>query len=100
MKDRATFGASLRTSSASSGTGVVRRVVRSVVRRLALLLLLLLAAGTMAQDVATPSSFSISGSVRSGSTPIPGATVTATNSSTGEKISTSSGIDGTYTLQV
>jgi len=54
----------------------------------------------MAKDVATPSSFSISGSVRSGSTPIPGATVTATNSSTGEKISTSSGIDGTYTLQV
>ena len=49
---------------------------------------------------AAPSSFSITGMVKSGNTPIPGATVTATNSSTEAKTTTSTDINGAYTLQV
>ncbi len=47
-----------------------------------------------------PSSFSITGVVKSGNTPIPGATVIATNSSTEAKTTTSTDINGGYTLQV
>ncbi|HEX3352313.1 MAG TPA: TonB-dependent receptor [Terriglobales bacterium] len=63
-------------------------------------LLLLAVAGSMAQDAPPPQTYSISGVVKSGNAPIPGATVTATNSSSGEKTSTSSDLDGTYTLPV
>ena len=43
--------------------------------------------------------FVISGAVKSGTTPIPGATVTATDSA-GQKTITSTDLDGTYMLQV
>ena len=54
----------------------------------------------MAQDVPAAPTFSITGVVKSGNTPIPGATVTATNSSTQEKTATSTDTNGAYTLQV
>ena len=47
-----------------------------------------------------PRRFSITGVVKSGNTPIPGATVTATNPSTRRKTTTSTDINGAYTLQV
>jgi trimeric autotransporter adhesin len=43
-------------------------------------------------------SFEISGVVRSGKTPLPGVTVTAANSLTGKKITTSTDTDGTYAM--
>jgi hypothetical protein len=63
-------------------------------------LLLLLVVGAWAQDVPLAQTFSISGVVKSGNVPIPGATVTATNSATREQTATSSDLDGTYTLRV
>jgi hypothetical protein len=63
-------------------------------------LLLLVASLSLAQDVPTAPSFSITGIVKSGNTAIPGATVTATNSSTQEKSTTSTDVNGSYTLQV
>ena len=63
-------------------------------------LLLLVAGSSLAQDVPAAPSFSITGIVKSGNTPIPGATVTATNSSTQEKTATSTDVNGAYTLQV
>ncbi len=63
-------------------------------------LLLVVAVGALAQTSPAGPSFSISGVVKSGNAAIPGATVTATNSSTGEKAVTSTDLDGTYTLQV
>jgi trimeric autotransporter adhesin len=63
-------------------------------------LLLLVAGTTLAQAAPAVPSFSITGIVKSGNTPIPGATVTATSSSTQEKITTSTDVNGTYTLQV
>jgi hypothetical protein len=62
-------------------------------------LLLLVAVGAIAQN-APAQSYLISGVVKSGNAAIPGATVTATNSSTGEKSVTSTDLDGTYTLPV
>jgi hypothetical protein len=63
--------------------------------------LLLLAAGiSLAQDAPAAPSFSITGVVKSGNTPIPGATVTATNSSTQGKTVTSTDTNGAYVLQV
>jgi uncharacterized membrane protein YgcG len=44
--------------------------------------------------------FSIVGVVKSGNIPIPGATVTATNSVTGDKVVTWTDVDGTYSLLV
>jgi trimeric autotransporter adhesin len=69
-----------------------------LVRQVALLLLV--AMSSLAQDTAATTSFSITGIVKSGNTVIPGATVTATNSATGEKTLTSSDINGNYSLQV
>ena len=63
-------------------------------------LLLLVAGLSLAQDTPAAPSFSITGVVKSGNTPIPGATVTATNSSTQEKTTTSTDMNGAYTLQV
>ena len=63
-------------------------------------LLLLAAISALGQDAPRTSSFSITGVVKSGNTPIPGATVTATNSSTEAKATTSTDINGAYTLQV
>ena len=63
-------------------------------------LMLLLAITSIAQDVPSAPTFSITGVVKSGNTPIPGATVTAINSSTQEKTTTSTDTNGAYTLQV
>src|SRR5713226_5365918 len=63
-------------------------------------LLLLVTTSSWAQDASAAPAFSITGVVKSGSTPIPGATVTATNSSTQEKTATSTDTNGAYTLQV
>ena len=43
-----------------------------------------------------PASFEISGTVKSGKTPLPGVTVTAANTLTGKKYSLASGLDGSY----
>jgi len=45
-----------------------------------------------------PASFEISGIVRAGKTPLPGVTVTASNSLTGKKFSVATGANGTYTF--
>ena len=71
-----------------------------LVRRGCIALLLLVAGSSLAQDVPAAPSFSITGVVKSGNTPIPGATVTATNASTQEKTTTSTDMNGAYTLQV
>src|ERR1700689_5513560 len=42
----------------------------------------------------------IRGVVKSGNMPLPGATVTAANTLTGQKVTTSTDVDGTYSLQV
>ena len=63
-------------------------------------LLLLVTITSMAQGVPSTPTVAISGVVKSGNTPIPGATVTATNSSTQEKTTTSTDINGAYALQV
>lgn len=42
----------------------------------------------------------ITGSVKSGSTPLPGVSITAANTLTGRKVFTSTDLDGKYTLQV
>jgi trimeric autotransporter adhesin len=65
-----------------------------------LVLPLLLVAVAPAQDAPAAQSFSISGVVKSGSAPIPGATVTATNSATGETSVTSTDLNGSYVLPV
>jgi trimeric autotransporter adhesin len=63
-------------------------------------LLLLYTVSALGQDLPQTQQFSITGIVRSGNAPIPGATLTAINSSTGEKVTTWTQIDGTYTLPV
>ncbi len=45
-----------------------------------------------------PASFEISGVVRAGKTPLPGVTVTASNSLTGKKFSVATSANGTYTF--
>ena len=60
----------------------------------------LAASSALGQDAPAASSFTITGVVKSGSTPIPGATVTATNSSSEARTTTSTDINGAYTLQV
>jgi trimeric autotransporter adhesin len=45
-----------------------------------------------------PTSFELSGSVKAGKTPLPGVTVTATNSLTGKKFTVATGLNGTYTF--
>ena len=63
-------------------------------------LLLLVAPSLLAQGAPAAPPLSIAGVVKSGSTPIPGATVTATNSATEENVSTSTDTNGAYALQV
>lgn len=53
----------------------------------------------LAQDAVPPQSLTISGVVSSGSTPIPGTTVTAVNSATNQSISTWTDLNGNYSLQ-
>jgi len=45
-----------------------------------------------------PASFEINGIVRAGKTPLPGVTVTASNSLTGKKFAVATGANGTYTF--
>ena len=54
-------------------------------------------AGTPAQ-APTPASFEITGIVRAGKTPLPGVTVTASNTLTGKKFSVATSANGTYTF--
>ena len=54
-------------------------------------------AGTPAQAPA-PASFEITGIVRAGKTPLPGVTVTASNTLTGKKFSVATAANGTYTF--
>jgi uncharacterized membrane protein YgcG len=56
------------------------------------------ATGQTAQ--AAPATFSIHGVVRSGSTNLPGVTVTATHSLTGRKVITSTDVDGSFHLEL
>ena len=70
----------------------------ATVRRLAIVLVV--GTSLLAQDTPVIPTFSITGVVKSGNTPIPGATVTATNSSTQEKTATSTDTNGAYTLRV
>jgi Carboxypeptidase regulatory-like domain len=90
------------SSRAKSFRGVATSIgLKTWVVALRHIALLLLVAGiTLAQDTPAVPSFSITGVVKSGNTPIPGATVTATNSSTQGKIATSTDTNGAYTLQV
>ncbi len=63
-------------------------------------LLLLVAISALGQEAPTPATFAITGVVKSGNTPIPGATVSATDPSTEAKTTTYTDINGAYTLQV
>src|SRR5215469_17097658 len=49
---------------------------------------------------ATVAGGDVHGVVKAGNTPLPGATITAANTLTGKKISTSTGIDGSYALHL
>jgi hypothetical protein len=82
----------------SALTSVGSKTCVVALRRIALLLLV--ATTSLAQEGPAAPAFSITGNVKSGNTPIPGATVTATNSSTQEKATTSTDTNGVYTLQV
>jgi hypothetical protein len=82
----------------SSKAPSYRKASVVAVRRMAILLLV--AVSALAQDLPSGQTFSISGTVKSGNSLIPGATVTASNSATGEKTATSTDIDGAYTLHV
>ncbi len=79
-------------------TALRSRTWRVARRHLALLLLVTSCA--LAQDPSAASSFTITGVVKSGNTPIPGATVSAINTSTEAKTTTSTDANGAYTLQV
>lgn len=51
------------------------------------------------ESAATPTTFQITGTVRSGKTVLPGVTITASNTLTGKKASTTSAVDGSFTLK-
>ncbi len=87
--------AEFRTGQPSSGCRVL------VVCICGLAPLLLLANCLVAQTgSAVAPNFVIAGVVKSGNSPLPGATVTVVNQSTGEKVVTWSDIDGSYGIQV
>jgi len=46
-----------------------------------------------------PASYQISGTVKNGKTPLPGATVTAANTLTGKKTSVATAVDGSFTIK-
>ncbi|HTP70011.1 MAG TPA: TonB-dependent receptor [Dongiaceae bacterium] len=52
-----------------------------------------------ASPAAQQTTFQISGAVKSGKTPLPGVTVTASNTLTGKKFSVATAIDGSYVLK-
>ncbi|MGZ4786902.1 MAG: outer membrane beta-barrel protein [Terriglobales bacterium] len=53
-----------------------------------------------APSAVAPAQCEISGKVSTGNVPLPGVTITASNSLTGKKSATSTGLDGRYTLSV
>src|SRR3954463_3810372 len=57
------------------------------------------APATAASTLTTPVSFDIRGSVKSGKMPLPGVTISATNSLTGKKTITSTDIEGNFQIQ-
>ena len=57
-------------------------------------------AQTTASASATPQGTTIKGTVVAGTTPLPGVSVTATNTVTGKKYATTTDIDGVYQMQV
>jgi hypothetical protein len=57
-------------------------------------------AAPTATTEAAPVVFEISGVVKSGTTPLPGVTITAAHSLTGKKVSTSTDVDGSFHLTV
>jgi trimeric autotransporter adhesin len=68
--------------------------------RLALMSLLVWPSTLAAQESTPAQTLSITGVVRSGNTPIPGATVTAANTATGEKFVVWTEMDGAYRLSL
>src|SRR5262245_16342581 len=62
------------------------------------ILLVLIVMRPMAKAQQTPSAGVIQGIVKSGDTPIPGATVTATQTLTGQKVVTWTGVNGQYAV--
>jgi hypothetical protein len=56
--------------------------------------------GTTQPAATTVAGGDVHGVVKAGNTPLPGATVTAANTLTGKKISSSTGIDGSYSLHL
>src|SRR6185437_12249671 len=72
-----------------------------LVEKLLFLSLLLLAAGfSFAQSPELVTGGTVYGAVKSGNQPIPGVTVTAANNLTGQKVMTSTGVDGRYSLRI
>jgi hypothetical protein len=59
-----------------------------------------LAAPPQAATVPAPAAGTIHGVVKSGNMPLPGAAITATNTLTGEKVTTWTGVDGSFSLAV
>jgi hypothetical protein len=64
------------------------------------ILLVVLALGSLLGAQTPPSAGTIRGLVKSGNMPLPGVTVTAANTLTGQKATTWTDVDGTYFLQV
>ena len=56
------------------------------------------ASATASRAPVQPQTFEITGTVRAGKTPLPGVTVTASNTLTGKKFSTATAASGTYTF--
>ena len=68
-------------------------------RLLCLLVIVVSSAWLVAQSPPSQGG-TIHGVVKSGNMPLPGATVTAANTLTGQKVTTSTDVDGSYSLQV
>jgi trimeric autotransporter adhesin len=71
-----------------------------VVARLSVVWAMLFGAVWLAAQDTQLQGGSIHGVVKSGNMPLPGATVTAANTLTGQKVTTSSDVDGSFSLQV
>jgi len=76
--------------------GVLRAILVVVCLVLICIVLFVCLAVGQEPPVAPPVTFQISGTVRSGKTPLPGVTVTALNTLTGKKISVASALDGSF----
>lgn len=74
--------------------------MRTVVRLLPLLVCLTVSAGWLAAQVAAGQGGTVRGMVKDGNIPLPGVSVTAANSLTGQKYSTTTDITGRYALVI